>query len=87
MAIYMARRLWTSLIAVCLPGALVALAWVLFFGGRAVIAELAGAYLMILILGRAQAADRERRQKPLRAQRVHTQLERIRSTLPPAIEH
>ena len=87
MALYMARRIWTSLIAVCLPGALVALAWALFFGGRAVIAELAGAYLLILILGRAQAAERERRQRPLRAQRVRTQLERIRSTLPHTAEH
>jgi hypothetical protein len=58
-----------------------ALAWVLFLGGRAVVAELAAAYLMIVLASRGQAMERERRERPHRQLRVRNQLERVRSTL------
>lgn len=82
MGFYTVRRLYTSLLAVCVPGAVAALAWVLFLGGRAVVAELAVAYLLIVIAGRAQAAHRELRERPHRHLRVRNQLERVRASLP-----
>lgn len=81
MGFYTVRRLYTSLLAVCVPGAVMALAWVLFLGGRAVVAELATAYLLIVLASRAQAMERERRERPHRQLRVRNQLERVRSTL------
>jgi hypothetical protein len=82
MHFYTVQRAWMSLLVVGLPTACLALAWVVFMGGRPVAALLAFAYLLIAVVGRAQAARRERREQPHRRKRVVTQLERIRSTLP-----
>lgn len=75
------RNMWTSLLAVGVPTALFAVGWAIFMGGRPVAGELAGCYLLIVIAGRAQAAERERRRRPHHEARVRTQLERIQSTL------
>lgn len=82
MAAYWAHRIWTSLLVVCIPGAVGALVYALFFHGRPVAAELAVPYLILVAAGRARAAERERRERPLREQRVRSQVERVRSSLP-----
>jgi hypothetical protein len=82
MAFYSVRRAWTSLLVVGIPTSLLSLFWAMFMGGRASMAVLSVAYLMIVASGRAQSAHRERRERPHREARVATQLERIRSTLP-----
>jgi hypothetical protein len=78
---YSVQRMWTSLLVIGIPAALLAAGWAIFMGGRPVAGELAGCYLLIVIAGRAQAAERERRAKPVRAARVRTQLDRVRSTV------
>lgn len=82
MRFYSVRRAWTSLLAVGVPLSILTLVWSLFFGGRLAVAALAVAYLLIAVIGRAQAIKRERDERPYRAERVADQLERIRSTLP-----
>lgn len=79
--VYSVRRLWTSLLVIGIPTAILAVVWVLFMGGRPVTGELAGCYLLIVVAGRAHAAEQERRAKPIRAARVRSQVERVRSTL------
>ena len=74
--------MWTSLLVVCVPGALAIIAWVLLAGGRPAAAELAGAYLAIVIAGRAQALERERREKPARMERVRTQIDLVKLHMP-----
>lgn len=75
-------RLWDSLLAVCLPLALGTIAWVVVTGARPVGAELAGAYLLIVIAGRAQAAERARREKPARLARVRSQIDLVKAHMP-----
>jgi hypothetical protein len=81
MTFYRVRRMWTALLVLGIPTALGAAAWALFLGGRASTGALAAAYLLIVIAGRAHAAEMERRAKPMRRQRVNDQLERVRSTI------
>jgi hypothetical protein len=76
------RRIWTPLLVVCVPTALGVIAWSAFFGGRAVSGALAACYLLVLVAGRAHAADQARRATPARLERVRGQLDRVRSTLP-----
>jgi hypothetical protein len=84
MRLYTLRRAWTSLLVVGVPLSFLALAWAAFMGGRASVAELAFAYLVIVACGRAQAIKQERNERPHRERRVAHQLARIRSTLPGA---
>lgn len=79
--VYSVRHLWTSLLVVGIPTALLAVGWAVFMGGRPVAGELAGCYLLIVIAGRAHAAEQERRARPVRAARVRKQLARVRETL------
>lgn len=69
------------MLAVGVPLALLTLVWTIFFGGRLAVTGLAVAYLLIAVMGRAQAIKRERDERPYRAERVAHQLDRIRSTL------
>lgn len=73
--------MWTGLLVVGIPTALGTTVWAVFLGGRALTGALAGAYLLIVIAGRAHAIETERRAKPVRHQRVRDQLERVRSTV------
>jgi hypothetical protein len=86
MAFDRARRLWTSLLVVGVPTSIVTIVWVLFMNGRAIAAELAGAYLLTAIAGRAHAAEMARRAKPARLARVQGQLDRVKSTLPGEVD-
>ncbi len=82
MRFYSVRRAWTSLLVVGVPLSVLALIWAVFMGGRLSVAALACVYLLLAGAGRAEAAKREREQRPYREIRVAHQLERIRSTLP-----
>jgi hypothetical protein len=78
---YSVHRLWTGLLVIGIPTAVLSVTWAIFMGGRPAAGGLAACYLLIVLAGRARAADRERRERPVRAERVRTQLARVRSTL------
>jgi hypothetical protein len=81
-----ARRLWTSLLVVGVPIAIVTIVWFIFVNGRPIAVELAGAYLLVAVAGRAHAAEMARRAKPGRLARVKGQVARVKSTLPGEVD-
>jgi hypothetical protein len=82
MLVIRAQRLWSSLLAVCVPSALAVIVWSVFFGGRLIAAGLAACYLLVVLAARLHAAERERRARPERLERVRGQLDRVIASTP-----
>jgi hypothetical protein len=80
-AFYRLQRMWTSLLVIGIPLAVLAVVWAIFMGGRATTGVLAGCYLLIAAAGRAHSAEQARRQKPVRLARVRTQVDRVKASL------